>query len=299
MTDLYRLVSPDKLELYDLKKDGKLIFCQNINPSNFNFKKIRILILSAYFINWDTTRIENTAYQPHSTANLFASRSIFPEEELVITAPFRNISTGFWAQAWAPKDKLGLILKNISKQAKIYAESITVSASDSAIFWQSGPVVLNNSNETGFTARHSLEVISGKVVENLDGFNFIAQAAFNLFKEKKPYALIFAGLALLASVTFAWEHSIKKVLKNNLETAVSFDNRLLGIGLVDTIQNFVPDGATEKVTFDQRTQETSLTFTSEAKAKKFFNSVSTSSDSIGGWSVSIKDLTVIFVRNGS
>ena len=85
MTNLYRLVSPEKLELYDLKRNGKLHFRKTIAPSNFNFKKIRLLVLSAYFINWDTTRIENTAYQPSGNVNLFASKSVFGKHNLITT----------------------------------------------------------------------------------------------------------------------------------------------------------------------------------------------------------------------
>jgi hypothetical protein len=297
MTDLYRLVSPEKLELYDLKKDGKLVFCQSIEAANFNFKKIRHLILSAYFVNWDMTRIENTAYQPRGDANLFASKSLFEKENLIITAPYLNISTGFWAQAWAPKDKLVSILKNIPKRAKIYAESIAISANDNTTFWQSGPITLNNSDETGFAARHSA-TIHGKVVATLNGFNFMPRAAFNLFKQKKPYALILAGLALFASIIFAWEYSIKDALRNNREPAAIFDNRLLGLELINTIQNFVPNGAAERMTFDQRTKEMHLTFVSKTKATKFFEIVLTSPESTGDWDISITDYTIIFKERG-
>ena len=298
MTDLYRLVTPEKLELYDLKKDGKLVFCQSIDAANFNFKKIRLLILSAHFINWDTTRIENTAYQPHSDAHLFASKSVFYKENLIITAPFHNLATNFWAQAWAPKDKLLPILKNIPKQTKIYAESLAISACDDTISWQSGPIILNNSGKTGFSERQSPATINEKAAVTLDGFTFVPRATFNLYKQKKPYALMLASLILLASLIFAWEFSVKEALKNSREPIVAFDNRLLGLVLINKIQNFVPNSSAEQITFDQRTQKTHLTFVSKVKAVNFFEIVSTTSEILAGWSISLKDLTVIFKHSG-
>jgi len=298
MANLYRLVSPEKLELYDLKRSGKLHFVKTIVPSNFNFKKIRLLILSAYFTNWDTTRIENTAYQPRDNVNLFAARSLFEKENLTITPPYRNMSTGFWAQAWAPNDKLLPIIKNISKKASIYAESITISARDNSFFWQSGPVILNGSDETGFTNRHSPEAIQGTIAENLDGFEFKALAEFNLFSRKKPYALMLAGLALLASIAFSWEFSVKEAAKNNRSPALVFDNRLHGLTIINTIQEFIPSGAAKQVSFDQRTQETLLTFTSKEKALSFFKIISNSSKVIGEWNISIENKTVVFKESG-
>ena len=298
MANLYRLVSPEKLELYDLKRSGKLHFVKTIVPSNFNFKKIRLLILSAYYTNWDTTRIENTAYQPRNNVNLFAARSIFEKENLIITPPYRNVSTGFWAQAWAPNDKLLSILKNISKKASIYAESLTISARDNSVFWQSGPVILNGSDKTGFTDRHSPEAIQDTIAENLDGFEFKALAEFNLFSRKKSYALMLAGFALLASMTFSWEFSVKEVVKNNRTPALVFDNRLPGLPMINAIQEFVPNGAAKQVSFDQRTQETLLTFTSKEKALNFFKIISNSPKIIGEWSISIENQTVVFKESG-
>lgn len=294
MTNLYRLVSPEKLELYDLKRSGKIHFIKTIVPSNFNFKKIRLLILSAYFTNWDTTRIENTAYQPRDNVNLFAARSLFEKESLIITPPYRNISTGFWTQAWVPNDILISILKNISKKAKVYAESITISATDNSVFWQSGPVILNGANETGFTNRHSPDAIQDIIVDNLDGFEFRALAAFNLFSRKKSYALMLAGLTLLTSIIFSWEFSVKELVKNNRAPAVIFDNRLPGLSMINTVQKFVPSGAAKQLSFDQRTQETLLTFISKENAVSFFKIISNSSKVIEKWSISIENRTVVF-----
>ena len=294
MTNLYRLVSPEKLELYDLKRNRKLHFVKTIVPANFNFKKIRLLILSAYFTNWDTTRIENTAYKPNDHVNLFAARSLFDKENLIITPPYRNMSTGFWAQAWAPSDKLMSIIKNVSKKTCIYAESITISAKDNSVFWQSGPVILNGSDETGFNNRHSPEAIEDTIVENLDGFEFKALAEFKLFSGKKSYSLILAGVALLASLIFAWEFSIKEVVKNNRSPAVVFDNRFASLALMNTVQEFVPDGAARQVSFDQRSQETLLTFISKETALDFFKIISNYPEIIRKWSISINDYTVVF-----
>ena len=294
MTNLYRLVSPEKLELYELKRNGKLHFIKTIIPSNFNFKKIRLLILSAYFTNWDTTRIENTAYKPNDNVNLFAARSLFDKENLIITPPYRNMSTGFWAQAWAPSDKLMSIIKNVSKKTCVYAESITISAKDNSVFWQSGPVILNGSDETGFTNRNSPDAIKAAIVENLDGFEFKALAEFNLFSRQKPYAPILAGLALLASLIFAWEFSIKEAVKNYRDPTVVFDNRLASLAMMNTAQEFVPDGAATQVSFDQRTQETLLTFISKETALNFFKIISNHPDIINNWSISINKYTVVF-----
>ena len=294
MTNLYRLVSPEKLELYDLKRNGKLHFVKTIVPANFNFKKIRLLILSAYFTNWDTTRIENTAYKPNDNVNLFAARSLFDKENLIITPPYRNMSTGFWAQAWAPSDKVMSIIKNVSKKTRIYAESITISAKDNSVFWQSGPVILNGSDETGFNNRHSPETIEDTIVENLDGFEFKALAEFKLFSGKKSYSLILAGAALLASLIFSWEFSIKEVVKNNRSPAVVFDNRFASLALMNTVQEFVPDGAARQVSFDQRSQETLLTFISKETALDFFKIISNYPEIVRKWSISINDYTVVF-----
>ena len=294
MTNLYRLVSPEKLELYDLKRNGKIHFIKTIIPSNFNLKKIRLLILSAYFTNWDTTRIENTAYKPNYNVNLFAAISLFDKEDLIITPPYRNMSTGFWAQAWAPSDKLMSIIKKVSRKTCIYAESITISAKDNSVFWQSGPVILNSSDETGFASRHSPDAIKDTIVENLDGFEFKALAEFNLFSRQKPYAPILAGLALLASLVFAWEFSIKEAIKNYHDPAAVFDNRLASLAMINTVQEFVPDGAATQVSFDQRTQETLLTFISKETALNFFKIISNHPDIIKNWSISIKKYTVVF-----
>ena len=294
MTNLYRLVSPEKLELYDLKRNGKLHFIKTIIPYNFNFRKIRLLILSAYFTNWDTTRIENTAYKPNYNVNLFAARSLFDKKDLIITPPYRNTSTGFWAQAWAPSDKLMSIIKKVSRKTCVYAESITISANDNSVFWQSGPVILNGSDATGFANRHSPEAVKDTIVENLDGFEFKALAEFNLFSRKKPYAPILAGFALLASLIFSWEFSVKEAIKNNGDPVVVFDNRFASLELMNTVQEFVPDGAARQISFDQRTQETSLIFISTETALNFFKIISNNPDIINNWSVSINKYTVVF-----
>ena len=81
MKKLYRLVSSNVLEIYNLKGSGELHFCKSVNPTKFNFRKIRHLIISACFTNWDTKRIENIAYKPNSKMNMFASQSIYEKDE--------------------------------------------------------------------------------------------------------------------------------------------------------------------------------------------------------------------------
>ena len=116
MKKLYRLVSSNVLEIYNLKGSGELLFCKSVNPTEFNFRKIRHLIISACFTNWDTKRIENIAYKPNSKMNMFASQSIFEKDEVFITLPYKSSNTDYWTQAWAPKNKLSPFLKNISKK---------------------------------------------------------------------------------------------------------------------------------------------------------------------------------------
>ena len=85
MKKLYRLVSSNVLEIYNLKGSGELLFCKSVNPTEFNFRKIRHLIISACFTNWDTKRIENIAYKPNSKMNMFASKLEFEENYFIIT----------------------------------------------------------------------------------------------------------------------------------------------------------------------------------------------------------------------
>ena len=121
MKKLYRLVSSNVLEIYNLKGSGELLFCKSVNPTEFNFRKIRHLIISACFTNWGTKRIENIAYKPNSKMNMFASQSIYEKDEVFITLPYKSSNTDYWTQAWAPKNKLSPFLKNISKNiVRIY-----------------------------------------------------------------------------------------------------------------------------------------------------------------------------------
>jgi hypothetical protein len=107
-----------------------------------------------------------------------------------------------------------------------------------------------------------------------------------------------AGLALLASIVFSWEFSVKEAVKNNRSPALVFDNRLHGLPMINTIQELVPSGAAKQVSFNQRTQETLLTFTSKEKALSFFKVISNSSKVIGEWNISIENKTVVFKESG-
>ena len=40
MKKLYRLVSSNVLEIYNLKGSGVLLFCKSVNPTEFNYRKI-------------------------------------------------------------------------------------------------------------------------------------------------------------------------------------------------------------------------------------------------------------------
>ena len=299
MKTIYRLVTPEKLELYDLKRNGILYFRSSVDVSNFNLRKIRYLILSAYFINWDMTRIENAAYKPQDNVNLFASKSIFKEENLIKTAPLQNKSTGFWAQAWMPKDKSLVFLKGLSKKTKISTETLTIRAIDNMASWRSGPVILNNSNENGFVDRHLSESFTGSFVENLDKFKFTPRALFMLVPRRKPYLLLLAVFVFLVSLLFAWQNSIRELTKLNKAPVVIIDNNITGIDLLSQIQTSIPDGAIEKIGFDQRKQEVFFTFSSKSNADDFFKLVSDVAGTLADWNVSRDENIIIFMKKGN
>ena len=94
MKKLYRLVSPNNLEIYTINSTGRINLHKSVDPLGFNFKKIQNLLLSSYFTNWDTTLIENSAYKPNSEINMFASQSIYESDSIFITAPFQEKNTG-------------------------------------------------------------------------------------------------------------------------------------------------------------------------------------------------------------
>ena len=120
MKKLFRLISMNKLEVYHLNRTGELKFHEAIDPKNVKLRKIKYLLVSANFTKWDTTQIENVAYKPRPSTNLFSSKSLFKNENLVTTDAYYNEQTGYWAQAWTSDEKLNAIWKIISKGAVIY-----------------------------------------------------------------------------------------------------------------------------------------------------------------------------------
>ena len=296
MANIYRLVSPEKLEIYDFKKNDRLRLRKSVDPSAYNFKKVRHLILSAYYSNWDIIRIENTAYQPNEGAFLFSSKIAFDIDKMFMSAPFCNNVSGVWAQAWCPKILLTTKLTSISSQTKVYAEGVSVLSKASGVFWRSGPVILSNTEHTGFTERYSEEEIKAPILENIDGFEFVPRAPLVRFRKQKLHILILASLGLMASLLFSWELSVKDAVLMYTNPPVYFQNQIFGIDILSTTQSLVSDGSLDKVTFDQRAQQTILAFTSDDKAKVFFELVLGLPEALANWSPVLNGSVVSFDR---
>ena len=296
MMNIYRLVSPEKLEIYALEKSGVLRLRESLDPSIVNFKKIKNLMLSAHYSNWDVMRVENTAYKPDERAFLFSSRTAFDLDDIVMSAPFHDEHTGFWAQAWCPKVLLGVKLSNISEHANIYAEGITVLALESDVFWRSGPTVLSNLEQTGFTERHSVVETQGKILESLDGLKFTPRVPLIRSKKRKFHFLIALTILMLSSLLFAWEMSVKEIVTYHLNPPPVFDNSLYGIDILGITQGFVSDGAIDHISFDQRKQQSVLTFTSAARAQLFFEAVLSRPDMLDNWNIILEEFDVTFKR---
>lgn len=296
MKKLYRLVSSDDLEIYNLKESGELLFCKSVNPTKFNFRKIRHLIISACFTNWDTKRIENIAYKPNSKMNMFASQSIYEKDKVFITLPYKFSNTDYWTQAWAPKNRLSPFLKTISKKIKIYPEALTINGPKKNTYWKSGPLILNSNNRSDFININFQEEFNHNISKNLNGFIFEPSIEFIIFKKKKPIGLIFSIFILIMSIIFIWFHSLNEIIleKNNPPTL--YENNISGMKLLEIIQSSIPDGVIQNIKFDQRTDSTTYTFLSNQNAFDFFNLASEFSDTLNEWEISNEANIVTFIK---
>ena len=296
MKKLYRLVSSDDLEIYNLKESGELLFCKSVNPTKFNFKKIRHLIISAHFTNWDAKRIENIAYKPNSTVNMFASQSIYEKDKVFITLPYKFSNTDYWTQAWAPKNRLSPFLKTISKKIKIYPEALTINGPKKNTYWKSGPLILNSDNRSDFININFQEEFNHNISKNLNGFIFEPSIEFIIFKKKKPIGLIFSIFILIMSIIFIWLHSLNEIIleKNNPPTL--YENNISGMKLLEIIQSSIPDGVIQNIKFDQRIDSTTYTFLSNQNAFDFFNLASEFSDTLNEWEISNEANIVTFIK---
>ena len=296
MKKLYRLVSSDVLEIYNLKGSGELLFCKSVNPTEFNFRKIRHLIISACFTNWGTKRIENIAYKPNSKMNMFASQSIYEKDEVFITLPYKSSNTDYWTQAWAPKNRLSPFLKNISKNIKVYPEALTINGTKKNSYWKSGPLILNSNKSSDFNNIHLPEEFTYSISKNLNGFNFDPSIQFIIFKKKKPIGLIFSIFILIISITFAWSHSVNEIILDKNNPPTIYENNISGLILLEIIQSSIPDGVIKNIKFDQRTDSTIYTFLSNQNAFEFFNLASEFSDTLNEWEISNEANIVTFIK---
>ena len=296
MKKLYRLVSSNVLEIYNLKGSGELLFYKSVNPTEFNFRKIRHLIISACFTNWDTKRIENIAYKPNSKMNMFASQSIYEKDEVFITLPYKSSNTDYWTQAWAPKNKLSPFLKNISKNIKVYPEALTINGAKKNSYWKSGPLILNSNKSSDFNNIHLPEEFTYSISKNLNGFNFDPSIQFIIFKKKKPIGLIFSIFILIISIAFAWSHSVNEIILDKNNPPTIYDNNISGLILLEIIQSSIPDGVIKNIKFDQRTDSTIYTFLSNQNAFEFFNLASEFSDTLNEWEISNEANIVTFIK---
>ena len=274
MIKIFRLVSPKILEVYNLRRDGRLIFLKIISPDKVKFKKIKILLISAYYKNWGTIRIENIAYKPKANTNLFSSKSLIRKDDLILTNNFYNQETGYWAQAWTSSQKLNSIWRITSKRVKIFPESLNITAPDDATLWKSGPRVLNYSKAVGFSLMVGLDTNNPLAAENLDGFSFNPNVEFHRRRPKRFFGLL-CGVAVMAcSFIFAWQNSAKENLNFLMNPPIQFENTLVGISALGYLQTDVPDGMLESLVFDQRTQSLTLIFSSKMQADDFFKNFS-------------------------
>ena len=274
MIKIFRLVSPKILEVYNLRRDGGLIFLKTISPNKAKFKKIKILVISAYYKNWDTIRIENIAYKPKPDTNLFSSKLLIKKDDLILTNTFYNQETGYWAQAWTSSQKLNSIWKITSKRVTIFPEALNVTAPDDATLWKSGPRVLNYSKAVGFSLMVGLDTNDQLAAETLDGFTFNPNVGFHRRRLKSYFGLL-CGVAVMAcSFIFAWQNSAKENLNFLLNPPSQFENTLAGISALEYLQADVSDGMLKSLVFDQRTQSLTLIFFSKIQANDFFKKFS-------------------------
>ena len=274
MKNIFRLVSPEILEVYNLRRDGGLIFLKTTNPNKVKFKKIKILLISAYYKNWDTIRIENIAYKPKPNTNLFSSKSLIRKDDLILTNTFYNQETGYWAQAWTSSQKLNSIWKITSKKVAIFPEALNVKAPVDATLWKSGPRVLSYSKAVGFSLMIGLDANNQLAAETLDGFTFNPNVGFHRRRPKSFFGLLCGLAVMVCSLIFALQISVKENLNFLLNPPSQFENTLVGISALEYLQTDVPDGTMESLVFDQRKQSLTLIFSSKIQANDFFKKFS-------------------------
>ena len=162
MKKLFRLVSPKILEVYNVQRSGKLSLLNVQEPTPKNSSKIRHLLISSGYSNWDTTQIENVAYKPKHDSNIFGSKSLLNSDDVILTEPFYNFNTQYWAQAWTSKDRLNSVWKLTSKKTIVFPEALNVSASDDNKCWQSGPLKLNTPRRLASQAYCQKQLVTKK-----------------------------------------------------------------------------------------------------------------------------------------
>lgn len=294
MKKIFRLASPEKLEIYSLNRNGKLIFQKVVNPESFNLKKVKSLLLSAYYSNWDTTRIENTAYKPQHHTKLFSSKSLLISENLTFTKLYYNKKSGYWAQAWAMSDKLNEIFRKLPKGAVVYPESINIISEDEMAYWRSEPFILSHSRKTGFSKISDVSTTQAVFSENLDGLSFSRRAAFEEKSSRNSFGLILAAATMLVCSIFTWTYSLQESLDNFRNPPKIFYNDLESFSFLEMAQLSISDGALVSLTFNQRTNETTLTFISNKLAQAFFNEHSEPPKVIDGFAIAVFENTVTF-----
>lgn len=273
MKKLFRLISINKLEVYHLNRRGELKFHEAVDLKNVKLRQIKYLLVSANFTNWDTTQIENVAYKPRPNTNLFSSKSLFKNENLVTTDAHYNEQTGYWAQAWTSHEKLNAIWKIISKRAVIYPEALNIVCKEDAMLWQSGPCLLSFSKETGFSHIFQSNENDPVTAKTLEGFLFSPKVGFQKKRQKGYSSLFWCSVFLLVSLTFSWQYSFKSTVNLIIHPPTHFENTLTSLPLLQRIQNEIPDGALLGIELNQREKAATLTFLSDETAQRFFKKI--------------------------
>ena len=278
MKKLFRLISPQKLEVYHLNRRGELNLREEINPRSIKLKRIKHLLISANYTNWDTTQIENVAYKPKPNTNLFSSKSLFNNENLVTSNAYFNEQTGYWAQAWTSDEKLSTVWKLVSKSTIIYPEALNIVCKTDVTFWQSGPCSLTFSKETGFSSISKNNNQDSVIAKTLDGFLFSPKVSFQKQNRKAFSSLFWPFIFLLGSLVFSWHYSFRDTVNLLTHPPATFENTLTGLPLLQTIQNKIPDGALSGVEFNQRKRAVTLIFLSDEIAERFLQKVTLDTD---------------------
>ena len=273
MKKLFRLVSPKILEVYNVQRSGKLSLLNVQEPTPKNSSKIRHLLISSGYSNWDTTQIENVAYKPKHDSNIFGSKSLLNSNDVVLTEPFYNLNTQYWAQAWTSKDRLNSVWKLTSKKTVVFPEALNVSASDDNKCWQSGPLKLKYSKETGFSSILPETIGDQEVSDTLEGFFFSPNVKFGQSRSKNSLSVALSIITFLACATFAWNYSMQETVNARRKPPIIYENQMRTISVFGDYQNHISDGSLSSVEFDQRKGSVTLIFVSEADAKSFQNKI--------------------------